>query len=161
MEGSEFRVNRKHKIEKGPFGNAHVLRVAAAVPAAVNYSITLTTARTYRSAGTISCVHSNGRLLLAHKFKSQPLLSLGTAHHLLTRPSLTYICQIDMLVKNKKKNFAQLRGLCDVHVVLEWRRAVIGQQGKKCCCFKQLIDRYVCLLETEIYWPQPTTLQTA
>jgi hypothetical protein len=33
--GYEFRVNRKHKIEKSPFGNTcGVLRVAAAVPAA-------------------------------------------------------------------------------------------------------------------------------
>ena len=111
MNGSEFRVNRKHKIEKILFGNTRVLRVTGAVTAAVNYSIRLTTARTYRSAATIRYVHSSSGFLLGHKFKSQPRLSLRTVHHLLTRPSLTFIYQIDMLVK--KKNFTQLRGLLD------------------------------------------------
>ena len=112
MYGSVFHVNRKYKIEKSPFGNTRVLRVPTApVPAAVSYSITFTTARKYRSAATISHVHSNSGFpyesqVPSHK-RLQPLISLECIHYLLTRPSLTYIYQIDTLVK---KNLAQLRG---------------------------------------------------
>jgi len=80
---SEFRANRKHKIENSPFGNTCVLR----------YPITLATARTYRSAATIGYVHSNSGFLLGHKFKSQEVIATPSPwkHTSFTDPSIAYI----------------------------------------------------------------------
>jgi hypothetical protein len=113
----------------------------------------------YRSAATISYFSSNSGFPLGHKFKSHELTANPLPWNYTSftdRPSVTYIYQIDMLVTKKLRTTQRV-----IRCTLYWSGAVFGQQGKKFYCFKQPIDRYVCLLQIEIYWPQLSTLQTA
>jgi hypothetical protein len=64
---------------------------------------------------------------------------LGAVHHLLTRPSLIYIYQIDMLVRKKLRTTQRV-----IRCALYWSGAVFGQQGKKILLF-QTAHRSLCV----------------